>query len=69
MITSATANGNVNFGGFSWREQALHAPKFKQIEQDHSKKNDKTPVRKKDRKKACAKNWDPYNAPPSTRRM
>ncbi|EHN8876735.1 hypothetical protein I4B38_004168 [Enterobacter hormaechei] len=26
-------------------------------------------LEKKDLKNTCAKNWDPYNAPPSTRRM
>ncbi|WP_374221726.1 hypothetical protein [Klebsiella quasivariicola] len=30
-------------------------------------KGEKSPLRKKDRKKACAKNWDPYNAHPLTR--
>jgi len=32
-------------------------------------KDEKKAVERKDRKNACAKNWDPYNAPPSTRRM
>ncbi|MEW3182537.1 hypothetical protein MZP06_25640, partial [Escherichia coli] len=32
-----------------------------------SKKGEKTTNRKKDQKSTCAKNWDPYNAPPLRR--
>jgi hypothetical protein len=35
---------------------------------EFSKKVEKTTLSKKDRKKACASERDPYNAPPSTRR-
>jgi len=42
---------------------------FKQIGWDFGEKNEKRTVSRKDRKNACAKNWDPYNAPPSTRQM
>ncbi|WP_213061478.1 hypothetical protein, partial [Escherichia coli] len=34
---------------------------------DCSKKGEKTTNRKKDQKNTCAKNWDPYNAPPLRR--
>jgi hypothetical protein len=47
----------------------LNASIFKQIGQDLIEKRGKAAVRKKDLKNACAKNWDPYNAPPSTRQM
>jgi len=59
--------GNGDFGSIISVAQAFYASKFKQIEQDHSDKNEKTTLRKKDPKKACAKKWDPYNAPPLTR--
>ena len=32
-----------------------------------AKKGEKTTNRKKDQKNTCAKNWDPYNAPPLRR--
>ena len=32
-----------------------------------AKKGEKTTNRKKDQKSTCAKNWDPYNAPPLRR--
>ncbi|EWY51110.1 hypothetical protein K427_28535 [Escherichia coli MP1] len=32
-----------------------------------SKKGEKTTNRKKDQKSTCAKNWEPYNAPPLRR--
>ncbi|MDQ2308765.1 hypothetical protein [Pluralibacter gergoviae] len=41
--------------------------KKQQIEQDRSKANEKRANGKKIAKKGCAKKWDPYNAPPSTR--
>jgi hypothetical protein len=47
----------------------LNASIFNQIGQDLIEKRGKAAVRKKDLKNACAKNWDPYNAPPSTRQM
>ncbi|WP_226574559.1 hypothetical protein [Mangrovibacter yixingensis] len=34
---------------------------------EFNKKVEKDTLRKKDLKKACASEWDPYNAPPSTR--
>jgi hypothetical protein len=40
---------------------------LRQIVQDLYGKAEKTSVERKDRKKACAKKWDPYNAPPLTR--
>ncbi|MEL2282006.1 hypothetical protein AAER89_26820, partial [Klebsiella pneumoniae] len=43
--------------------------KIEQIVQLHGEKGEKSPFRKKDRKKACAKKWDPYNAHPLTRQM
>jgi hypothetical protein len=42
---------------------------FKQIGRDFSEKRGKSAVGKKDLKNTCAKKWDPYNAPPSTRQM
>jgi len=42
---------------------------FEHIGWDFGEKDEKRTVGIKDRKNACAKNWDPYNAPPSTRRM
>jgi len=56
-----------DFGSFNGPAQALYASKFKQIAQDPSRKSEKPTVGKKDLKKACAKKWDPYNAPPSKR--
>ncbi|ASV57179.1 hypothetical protein LJPFL01_3816 [Lelliottia jeotgali] len=50
-------------------QQGLNTSLFKQIGQDLIEKNGKAAVGKKDLKNACAKNWDPYNAPPSTRQM
>jgi hypothetical protein len=52
-----------------WIEARQNASIFKQIGRDFSEKSGKSAVRKKDLKNACAKKWDPYNAPPSTRRM
>jgi len=40
---------------------------IKQIVCDRSEKGEKTAIEIKDRKKACAKKWDPYNAPPLRR--
>jgi len=34
---------------------------------EYSKKAEKTTNEKKDQKSTCAKNWDPYNAPPLRR--
>ncbi|WP_312214265.1 hypothetical protein [Pseudescherichia sp.] len=56
-----------DFGSFRGTAQAFYTPKFKQIAQDPSRKREKSTVGKKDLKKACAKKWDPYNAPPSKR--
>ncbi|WP_312952794.1 hypothetical protein, partial [Superficieibacter sp.] len=67
MITSDKTHCDNDFGCFIAREQAFCTAKFAQIEQDHSEKAEKATVGKKDRKKACAKNWDPYNAPPLRR--
>ncbi|MEQ0387162.1 hypothetical protein ABLV76_07900 [Klebsiella sp. GB_Kp047] len=49
--------------------QPLKTVKIEQIVQLHGEKGEKSPFRKKDRKKACAKKWDPYNAHPLTRQM
>jgi len=56
-----------DFGSFRDPAQAFYMPKFKQIAQDPSRKSENSTVGKKDPKKACAKKWDPYNAPPSKR--
>jgi len=47
--------------------QAFYLSLFEQIVRDLSEKGEKTTISKKDRKKACAKKWDPYNAPPLRR--
>jgi len=49
--------------------EGIHTSKKQQIVWDLNKKNEKTAIRRKIEKKGCAKKWDPYNAPPSTRRM
>ncbi|MBR7607361.1 hypothetical protein ACOI6D_25825, partial [Klebsiella sp. R2] len=53
-----------DFGGFYLPVQPLKTVKIEQIVQLHGEKGEKSPFRKKDRKKACAKKWDPYNAHP-----
>ncbi|OSJ78016.1 hypothetical protein K800_23186 [Salmonella enterica subsp. enterica serovar Newport str. SHSN010] len=45
------------------------ASKNRHFAQEWSERDEKSTNRKKDPKNACAKKWDPYNAPPSTRRM
>ena len=47
----------------------FHISKKQQIVWDLDKKNEKTAIGKKIEKKGCAKKTDPYNSPPSTRRM
>ncbi|PYZ15329.1 hypothetical protein DNK70_02300 [Klebsiella pneumoniae] len=41
--------------------QPLKTVKIEQIVQLHGEKGEKSPFRKKDRKKACAKKWDPHS--------
>jgi len=43
--------------------------KIERIEQERREAAEKSSFGKKDRKKACAKKWDPYNALPLTRQM
>jgi len=43
--------------------------KIERIEQERREAAEKPSFGKKDRKKACAKKWDPYNALPLTRQM
>ncbi|MTH48504.1 hypothetical protein [Intestinirhabdus alba] len=45
------------------------AIKSSQIAHEWSERAEISTNGKKDLKKPCAKKWDPYNAPPSTRRM
>ncbi|WP_235501671.1 hypothetical protein, partial [Trabulsiella odontotermitis] len=47
--------------------RGFHTSKKQQIVQDQREKPEKSAVRKKDPKNACAKKWDPYNAPPLRR--
>ncbi|HAT8014611.1 hypothetical protein [Citrobacter rodentium] len=50
----------------AWRK-CFSYQKKRQFVQEWSERGEKAANRKKDRKKACAKNWDPYNAPPLRR--
>jgi hypothetical protein len=49
--------------------QVIYLSKISQIAQECSERGEKQALSKKDPKNTCAKKWDPYNAPPSTRRM
>ncbi|WBU49785.1 hypothetical protein PF050_02250 [Kosakonia pseudosacchari] len=66
-MTSSKTDRDNDFDRKKGLLQPFYAPLFEQIVRDRNEKNEKTAVRKKDRKKTCAKNWDPYNAPPLTR--
>ncbi|POT54476.1 hypothetical protein C3432_26930 [Citrobacter amalonaticus] len=69
MFTSSKENSNEDFGRDFGLAQVIQLSKISQIAHEWNERGEKSTNRKKDRKKACAIKWDPYNAPPSTRRM
>ncbi|HGY5853889.1 TPA: hypothetical protein ACNV47_005052, partial [Citrobacter farmeri] len=67
MSTSRKENSNDDFGCISGLAQVLYLSKIRQIAHEGSEGDEKAANEKKDPKKSCAKNWDPYNAPPLRR--
>ncbi|WP_335921155.1 hypothetical protein, partial [Salmonella enterica] len=60
-------NSHEDFGCFNGVVQGEIASKNRHFAQEWSERDEKSTNRKKDPKNACAKKWDPYNAPPLTR--
>ncbi|WP_410742832.1 hypothetical protein [Citrobacter koseri] len=67
MFTSTKENSNEDFGWIIGATQVFQVSKISQIAQECSERGKKQAFSKKDPKNACAKKWDPYNAPPLRR--